>query len=178
MAEQTSHIPGSPTQACTFRQQHSVEIWGTGELYRFGRSLKVTPSHICLPCRQTESEMERLPGGLDIKHHRQQYFRRIFNFMHDSAHICFPSFPLHCFFSFPLMLPTNTHTHTQSSHLHPLFPSVSLQGFIQMKLHPEPCGCDPGTETLFVLNLSFLSMSKALQSYVSNLFCSADTAEK
>lgn len=57
---------------------NSVEIWGTGELYRFGRSLKVTPSHICLPCRQTESEMERLPGALAIKHHRQEYFRGIF----------------------------------------------------------------------------------------------------
>lgn len=35
-----------------------AECRGSGELYWFGHSLKVTQSHIWLPCRQTERETE------------------------------------------------------------------------------------------------------------------------
>lgn len=69
--------PRFPTKAFSCRQQQSWDL-GTGEFYRFGRSLKVTPSHICLPRRQTESETQRLPGGPAIEHHKQGYFGGIF----------------------------------------------------------------------------------------------------
>lgn len=90
--------------------------------------------------------------------------------MHGSSHICFPPFFIPCFFLPPIH--TNTHTHFL-----PLFPpSFHLQGSLSNDAASWTSGWDWGTETMFILNLSFLSRNEALLPYASNLFCSAVTA--
>lgn len=172
--KQISHITGPPAQAFSFRQQQRWDL-ANWELYRFGCFLKLRPSLICLPCRQTEGEKVRQryreTSGRACHKASQSILDVSFNFMHDSSHICFPS--LSPLFFLPLMLPFLP-SYTQP----PPFLCLSISGVcIQMMMHPETSGWDWGMETMLILNLPFLSVSEALWPCVSNLFCSADAAD-
>lgn len=101
----------------------STKYWGTEELYWFGRSLKVTSSHVCLPCRHTERETERPPGGPAIKHHRRDYFGGIFLISCTAAltfvSLSFPFLLFSCFNTLhtqPLLSRSSSAFHLQGSH--------------------------------------------------------------
>lgn len=108
---------------------NSTKSWEPRELYWFGRSLKVTLPHICLPCRHTDRETERPPGGPAIEHHRRNSFGGIF-LISCTAALTFVSLP------FPLLLfscfnTLHTHACTLMETLPPPNPSSSafhLQG--------------------------------------------------
>lgn len=66
--------------------------------------IKVTPSHIYLPCWHPERQTESLPGRPAIKHHRRDYFGGIFLISRMAA-LTFVSlpFPFLLFFCFNIL---------------------------------------------------------------------------
>ena len=168
VAEQISHIPGSPAWAFSLRQQQCWVLgnWRALSIWTFLKGYTV--SH--LPSLQTNRKRDRETSRRACHEASQAGVFWRYLLISCTTALTFVSLPFpFASFLLPLMFPFRRP--------HPPFPFFPSPGFAFkwrcILSHPDG---RHGNNVNF--EPSFLSTSEALWPYVSNLFCSADTAER